>query len=95
MASRPPGQLIVLPAAVTRWHAVRLRRRKIKIAVASVGLAVLLMALLEVVFEGHDTGPGEGEGESLLDESPFRASSRSEPRDMGGPAWFTTSGSGR
>ncbi|WP_434384960.1 hypothetical protein [Melittangium boletus] len=93
MPSRPPGQLIVLPAAVTRWHAVRLRRRKMKIAVASVGLAVLLVALLDVIFEGSETGPGEGE--SFLDDSPFRPSSSGEPRDMDGPAWFTTSGSGR
>ncbi|ATB29775.1 hypothetical protein MEBOL_003230 [Melittangium boletus DSM 14713] len=70
-----------------------MRRRKMKIALASVGLAGLLVALLEVVFEGNDSGPGDGD--SMMDESPFRPSSGGESRDMDGPAWFSTSGGGR
>jgi hypothetical protein len=94
MSSRPPGRVIALPSSVTHWHTLRMRRRKWKIAIASVGLAGLLVALLEVVFEGNEADPTE-EGSASFDESPFRPSSGEAPSVGDAPAWFTTSGSGR
>lgn len=92
MSSRPPGRVIALPASVTHWHTVRTRRRKVKIALASLGLAGLMVALLEVVFEGNEADPSDGA--ASFDESPFRPSAGEGPEVGDAPAWFTTSGGG-
>jgi hypothetical protein len=95
MSTRPPAKVIVLPSAMLHRHQLKMRRRKVKIAVAGVCLLGLMAGLLSIAMETTDERSGEG-GDSLLgDESPFRPSSGSGDSMGDGPAWFTTSGSGR
>ena len=93
MSSRPPAQVILLPSAMVHQHQQRMRRRKVKLAVAGACLAGLLVSLLAVALEPSDAGPGDDEGSG--DESPFRPSRGGGGGLDDGSAWFTTTGRGR
>lgn len=71
-----------------------MRRRKVKLAVAGACLTGLLVSALAIALEPNEAGPGDG-GEASGDESPFRPSSGGGGGVGDGPAWFTTTGTGR
>jgi len=96
MSSRPPGQLIVLPSARLHWHRARMRRRRVKLVLAGVGMLGLLVALLDVVLEPMEAPPGDS-GESSWEDEPRpasgkNASGKGTSGQGKGSAWFSTLG---
>jgi hypothetical protein len=85
--------VILLPSALVHQHQQRMRRRKVKLAVAGACLAGLLVSLLAIAMEPSEAGPGDDGSDFAGDESPFRPSGGGGGGD--GAAWFTTTGTGR
>ena len=89
---------MVLPTPLMRrtllqqQHQLRMRRRKVKIAVAGACLAGLMAWFLAIALEPTESAPGEDSGE-VGDESPFHASHGGQGV-ADGPAWFSTLGGG-
>lgn len=100
VSTDPLAEVIVLQTPLMRrtlllqQHQLRMRRRKVKIAVAGACLAGLMAWFLAIALEPVETRPGEDGDDAVCDESPFHASHGG--RSVGdGPAWFTTLGNAR
>ena len=100
MSTGPLAEVIVLQTPLMRrtlllqQHQLRMRRRKVKIAVAGACLAGLMAWFLAIALEPVESRPGEDSEENVCDESPFHPVP-SHARDVAeGPAWFMTVGGG-
>jgi hypothetical protein len=89
----------VLPSARLHWHRARMRRRRVKLVLAGVGMLGLLVALLDVVLEPMEAPLGDS-AESSWEDGPRPASGNSGKNTSGkntsgqgkGSAWFSTLG---